>query len=288
MTDWTAINRRNARSVQTLIGWIFWDPGVDERLAPLSLPGPLGYIAGRAAPLGPAGADAVIASFYSISPVGIRLAVDAVDQNTDWETVWQARDDAVAAGLAHYVPDVLDDLAAMGPWLWEAVDQLPIEGRTFYAAHLRMPRPDDPVLSAWHAVNCIREWRGDTHWALLVSEEIGPTEAGILHNAWVGYEKDWLPRSRGATDDEITAAWDHLEQRGFARDQVPTPAAVEFREHIEVRTDELTSLPWQVVGQDRAVQFADVAEPACETLLERVDETAGTNYMPASRIHRVG
>ena len=59
MTDWVEITRRNARSVQTTIGWIFWDPGAVERYGRLGLPGPLGYIAARAAPLAPAGADAV-------------------------------------------------------------------------------------------------------------------------------------------------------------------------------------------------------------------------------------
>ena len=69
MTDreWFEIARRNARSVQTTIGWIFWDPGAVARYEELGLPGPLGYIAARAAPLAPAGPDAVIAAFGSIS-----------------------------------------------------------------------------------------------------------------------------------------------------------------------------------------------------------------------------
>ena len=47
MIDWTEISRRNARSVQTTIGWIYWDPGALARLEALGLPGPLGYIAAR-------------------------------------------------------------------------------------------------------------------------------------------------------------------------------------------------------------------------------------------------
>ena len=62
MTDWFAATRRNARSVQTTIGWIFWDPGALARYAELGLPGPLGYLASRAAPLEAAGPDAVIAA----------------------------------------------------------------------------------------------------------------------------------------------------------------------------------------------------------------------------------
>jgi hypothetical protein len=44
-------------------------------------------------------------------------------------------------------------------------------------------------------------------------------------------------------------------------------------------------VPWQAVGADRAEEFARIAEPACRTLLARVDATAGPNFMPASRFH---
>src|SRR5438270_9886016 len=79
--DWVDITRRNARSVQTTIGWIFWDPGAVARYEALGLPGPLGYIASRAAPLGPAGPDATIAAFGSISPLGIRMAFGLMESN---------------------------------------------------------------------------------------------------------------------------------------------------------------------------------------------------------------
>ena len=49
--EWLAIARRNARSVQTMIGWIFWDPAAVANLDALGVPDPFGYIAGRAAPL---------------------------------------------------------------------------------------------------------------------------------------------------------------------------------------------------------------------------------------------
>src|SRR6185503_14959847 len=93
------IARRNARSVQTTIGWIFWDPGAVARYERLGLPGPLGYIAARAAPLAPAGPDATIAAFGSISALGIRLAFDLVAKHTTFDAVWAARDEAVAEGL---------------------------------------------------------------------------------------------------------------------------------------------------------------------------------------------
>ena len=61
--NWIGITRRNARSVQTTIGWIFWDPGAVARYEEIGLPGSLGYIAARCAPLAPAGPDAVAAPY---------------------------------------------------------------------------------------------------------------------------------------------------------------------------------------------------------------------------------
>ena len=285
MTDWVAINRRNARSVQTTIGWIFWDPRAIARFEALGLNGPLGYIAARAAPLGPAGPEAVVAAFGSISPIGIALALDSVEKNTTFEAVWAARDEAVLEGLTDYSPTITAPLAALGSDLWDIVDKLPRLGRVFFGAHLRMERPSDPVLSGWHAVNCIREWRGDTHWAIVAAAGLSSPEASILHNAWVGYEKDWMPTSRGTTPEETTEGWSLLEARGLAVDGEVNEEGVDLRQNIEDETDRLTALPWTLLGESRSIQFAEDFEPSCEQLLERVDITAGPNYQPASRIH---
>ncbi len=284
MTDWIAITRRNARSVQTAIGWIYWDPGAVARLEALGLPGGLGYIAGRCAPLGPAGPEAVVAAFGSISPLGIALALDAVEQHTTFDDVWAARNDAVLEGLAAHAPDIQEPLAELGPDLWSVVDRLPRLGRVFFGAHLRMPRPADPILSGWHAVNCIREWRGDTHWAVVTAAGLTGAEASILHNAWVGYEKDWMPKSRGSSDDETAAGWASLEVRGLVADGDVNRAGIELRQQIEDDTDRLTATPWTLLGEAASVRFAEQFEPPCERLLARVDLTAGPNYQPASRV----
>lgn len=226
---WREITKRNARSVQTTVGWIFWDPGALERLQALGLLAPLAYIAGRAAPLGGAGPSAVIAAFGSISPIGIRWTFEQVAKTTSFEAVWQARDEAIAAGLREHAPDIVEPLIRFGPKLWPIVESLPSLGRVFFAAHLDLARPADPLLSGWHAVNCLREWRGDTHWALVTAAGLTGVEASIVHNAWLGYEPGWLARSRGSTDEDIASALVTLEAKGLARDGEATPAAVALR-----------------------------------------------------------
>lgn len=291
--DWFEITRRNARSVQTTIGWIYFDPGAAVRYIELGLPegaaGPLGYIAGRCAPLAGAGPDAVIAAFGSISERGIRAAFDVLDHDpARFEACRLARDEAVLEGLRSYAPDITEPLEVLGPELWAVVEQLPIVGRVFMAAHLALPRPTDPVLSGWHAVNCLREWRGDTHWAIVVAAGLTHAEASILHNAHVDYEEDWMPISRGTTPEEIDAGWAALVAKGLAEvdddGRRVLPAGRALRARIEDDTDRLTTLPWELLGADRSQWFAEVLEPPCEALLARVDVTAGPNYQPASRL----
>jgi hypothetical protein len=109
-------------------------------------------------------------------------------------------------------------------------------------------------------------------------------EASILHNAWLGYDKDWLARSRGSAPEEIEAAWKALRDRGLANGEDVTPEAVAMRQRIEDDTDQLCSVIWRRYGQDATLRLAEALEPPCEQLLARVDETAGPNYQPASRM----
>lgn len=288
MTDWVGITRRNARSVQTTIGWIFWDPGAVRRYQALGLPegfaGPLGYIASRCAPLACAGADAVTAAFGSISRLGIEGAFTILGTPERFREMWDARDDAVLEGLREHTPEIIDPLAEYGELLWPVVQQLPRIGRVFFGAHLAMPRPSDPVLSGWHAINCLREWRGDTHWALVVAAGLTHPEASILHNAWLGYEPDWLANSRGTTPADLDDGYRLLEHKGLVHDRIVTADGIAVRQRIEDDTDRLTTLPWELLGDADSLRFAEVFESPCVTLLKRVDVTAGPNYQPASRL----
>ena len=69
----------------------------------------------------------------------------------------------------------------------------------------------------------------------------------------------------------------------LARGGVVTPEGVALRQHVEDETDRLTTLPWELLGLEGSLRFAEVLEPPCELLLRRVDVTAGSNYQPASR-----
>lgn len=288
MADWMDLTRRASFASHRLIGWIFWDERARANLAALGVPEGLGhYITNRAAPLAPAGADAVTAAFFSIKREFVRFALDhAAPHITDWRDVTAARDAAVLAGLEEMTPRITDPLGAMAERLWRCVDDLPGEGRVLFAAHRSWPRPATPVLSAWNALNCIREWRGDTHWAILVNEGIGAVAAGLLHDAWMGYPREWIPRSRGADDAMIAAGLAELGSRGFVTGGAVNSDGVSYRQMIEDRTDERCQTPWKVLGEDVTSEFLSLIEPVGDVFVERIDGTAGDNWMPAARPRR--
>jgi hypothetical protein len=283
--EWRDLSRRAALQSHRLIGWIYWDPQAIANYAALGVPDGIGYyIATRGATLGHAGNDVVTAAFYSIHPDFVAFGLDQCRAATTFEAAAAARDAAVIEGLREYVPEVCDDLASMAVELWAAADALPLSGRALFASARAWPRPaDDALLSAWLAVNCIREWRGDTHWAIQIAEGISGTVAGILDGAWRHYDGDWLARSRGADDAALAIGFAELEARGLADDGVVNDDGITYRQGLEDRLDDLASVAWRHLGRAQTTRFVELIEPVGGRLVERIDATAGPNWMPAAR-----
>jgi hypothetical protein len=227
----------------------------------------------------------VAAAFYSIHPKFIEFAVTLAEQHASWSDIYAMRNQAVGDGLRQYVPEICNELESMGDELWQVADSLPESGRVCFAAHRQAPRVDDALVSSWLAVNCIREWRGDTHFAILTSEDISRVQAGILHDAHLNYG-GWIAQSRGADAEAITQAFANLESRGLAEDGVVSTAGLAVRELIEERTNELSQRAWQSFGFENTEKFLNLVEPIGDRLMKRIDDTAGPNWMPAARERR--
>lgn len=288
MTDWRKLSARASLASHRLIGWIYWDPTGIRLFTELGVPNGLGYyITTRSAPLASAGNDVVTAAFYTIRAEFIALCLDVARQHTTFEDAYRVRNEAVVAGLTEYAPEIMEQLGGLAPKLWEAADSLPIAGHVVYAAHREWPRhTENPALSAWLAINCIREWRGDAHFAVLASEDISGVQAGLLHDAFLGYPGDWIPRSRGADDIQLAAAWSELDERGLVTDGRINEAGLDFRELIEDRTNKLSEKAWRALGAELTEQFCSLIEPVGHKFLARIDATAGENWMPAARDSR--
>jgi hypothetical protein len=287
-TQWQELSAQASLASHRLVGWIYWDPEAIARYSKLGIENGFGYyIATRCAPLASAGDEVVIAACYSIHADFIRLALKLARESTTFSDAYRVRNEAVELGLKEFVPEIVGDLGEMSGDLWQAAESLPISGRVLHAAHRGWPRCEDqPALSAWLAINCIREWRGDTHWAVLAAHDVNGVQAGLLHDAFLGYPGDWIPRSRGANDAQLNEAWDSLDQRGFVTEQRVNAKGLQFRQQLEDLTDQLSERAWRNLGETKTRKFCDLVMPHSQTLLSRIDKTAGENWMPAARDSR--
>ena len=284
MMDWKEISKEAAFVSHRLIGWIYWDPDAISAYSGLGIPDGFGYyVTTRAGKLGNAGPGIVSAAYYSIHPEFVNASYQMLNKHSTLNDAMKVRDEAVSDGLKKFVPEICDDLASMRKVLWESAESLPISGRVLFASQLDHRRFDNPLIDAWLAVNCIREWRGDTHWAMLTAEDITGVQAGILDGARRSYDADWLPRSRGADDEAIHTAYTGLEKRGFAKNQAVTDAGIAYRQSLEDKLDEITSLAWRNIGKAATQNFVRLVSSVGEVLLERIDVTGGTKWMPAAR-----
>ncbi len=283
--NWLELTRRAALASHRLVGWVFFDPAGTANYAALGVPNGMGYyIATRGAALGAAGDQAVTAAFGSIHPDMVAMAMGLRRAHTTFAAAAAARDAAVVEGLHTYAPEICVELADLAPALWAAADQLSSAGRVLFAALRQWPRPtDDGLLSAWLAINCLREWRGDTHWAILAAEGIDVVMAGVLDGAWRNYPDDWVPRSRGADDAALAQAFARLEAQGLATDGVVNADGLAYRQELEDQLDQRCEAAWQLVGIDTTDRFLNLVEPVGDRLVERIDQTAGPVWMPAAR-----
>jgi hypothetical protein len=284
MIDWKEISKEASFVSHRLIGWIYWDPDAIRAYSDLGIPDGFGYyVTTRAGKLGNAAPKIVSAAYYSIHPEFVNASYQMLNKHSTLNDAMKVRDEAVSDGLKKFVPEICDELASMRELLWESAESLPISGRVLFASQLDHRRLDNPLIDAWLAVNCIREWRGDTHWAMLTAEDITGVQAGILDGARRSYDADWLPRSRGADDEAIRTAYMGLEKRGLAKNQVVTDAGIAYRQSLEDKLNEITSLAWKNIGEEATQNFVRLVNSVGEVLLERIDVTGGTKWMPAAR-----
>lgn len=292
MTDLDLTARAGA-ACHDLVGWIMWDPDAISAYEALGVPGGTGWlVAWRIAPLGDVHPAVASAATYSINPDVISAVMDLYRPVTDAASIIAVRDTAIEPGLASIAPELIGTLGELGPALWRGVDAVHHGARPMFAAQRAVPRPDDArsVTSAWLAANCLRELRGDNHWALCAAADLDDVEVGLLHAAMVDVDEygdeEWIARSRGNDDAAIAAGWARLAAKGLADGSRLTDDGRRFRRDLERRTDALCAPAWEAVGEAATRRLCELVEPHHDTFVARIDATAGPRWMPAVRQSR--
>lgn len=290
MTDWTALAARAGIAVHDLVGWLMWDQDAIARYESLGVPNGAGWIvAWRLGPLGDVTTAAAAAATYSINPSIIEMVMSFYRGVADAAAIANVRNASIIPGLESIAPGLADQLAPLADNLWRGVDSVHYGARPMFAAFRAEPRSEltPPALNAWLAANCLRELRGDNHWALCAAAGLDDVEVGLLHSAMINVDEyegeEWIARSRGNDDTDIERGWARLSAKGFASGTLLTDAGRKFREELEQRTSELTAPAWQEVGEATTIALCEAVEQYHGAFLARINATAGPKWMPVLR-----
>ena len=199
-----------------------------------------GYFAGRAAPLGPAGAAVVTASFFNFAPAFVARAIPAVWDLISPEDALRTRLAGAEATLGGLLADREAEAEVAAGLLWQAIEELDFSGRVLAAANAALAIPDGEsscLARLWQAATILREHRGDGHFAALAAADIDGCEAVVLRCCMDLGREDLQP-VRGWTDE----AWDNalagLTDRGWVRaDGRLTSAGQAAHDAVENATD---------------------------------------------------
>ena len=217
------------------------------------------------------------------------MVMDFYRPVTTPEAIAAVRNASILPGLEAVAPGLADRLAPLAEDLWKGVDSVHHGAKPLFAAFRDEPRShaNPPALSAWLAGNCLRELRGDNHWALCAAAGLDDVEVGLLHSAMVDVDEygdeEWIVRSRGNDDDAVAHGWERLRAKGLARNRALTAAGRDFRMQLEHQTNELTAPAWQVIGEATTVAYCEAIEAHHGAFLARINDTAGPRWMPALR-----
>jgi hypothetical protein len=221
------------------------------------------YFAWRSAPLGAAGPALVGSAFYSFSPAMVAQHVPAAWAAATPEQVLTARERAVDRMYRALLGDLIGSpgLAEAASLAREAALAAGTAGRTLAAANADLPWPAEPHLVLWHAINLLREHRGDGHITALVAAGLDPCEA-LVSFAAIGAAPEQVFASRGWTAQQWQQARDRLAERGWVDGQgQATDRGRDGRDQVEWHTDRLADAPWQALGAAAAQRLADLTGP---------------------------
>lgn len=255
--------RQAWRRLEPVHAMVYFVPEATRRYAELGLKGRAGYFASRGAALGRAPAELVIATFYNFCPDLIRQALPAAWDTVTPEQMLAARlaaaDEALRRAGIHELPGLAETIGLARQAATGACEHP--EGRPLFAAHTALPWPDEPIQQLWHAQTLLREFRGDGHIAVLLSEDITGLEALVLHAASGAVPTDFLKTSRAWPKEEWATATERLRGRGLLNGDTLSAEGTALRQHIEDRTDARALPAYAALGEDGCERLAELARP---------------------------
>jgi hypothetical protein len=242
---------------------VYFVPEAAEEYAALGVTGAGGYFGSRSAPMGAVPDEVIIATFYNFSPLAVRSAMPGVWAAASPESLQAARFRVVSRALERVgVGVTADQITEARALIDPVVAGLDVAGKPLAAANASVALPDDPLVALWQQLTVVREWRGDVHIALLVTNEIGPCECLVLQVGTGRFPMRIAQVTRRWNEDQWAAAISNLAALGWVNaDGTVTAEGVEARDRIEADTDRLCESIWQSVGDGGAERFSELILP---------------------------
>jgi hypothetical protein len=235
----------------------------------------MGYFGMRAAPLGAASAEQVTSAFYNFHPSRAHRALPDAWAVATPEAFLTTRLVGVDRALRRLLGwDVLSGaaMAEAAELATAAAGHAPTAGRPLAAANARLPWPDQPHLALWQATTMLRESRGDSHVAALITAGLDPCETLVCFAADKGIAAAYMQQARGWSSAEWDSAAERLNERGLLDGiGMLTDEGRALRRWVEDRTDMAAMAPWRALGDTRTNRLADLLAPLAFTLSDNND-----------------
>jgi hypothetical protein len=207
-----------------------------------------GYFAGRAAPLGPAGAALVTGSFFSFATPMVARALPGVWQLISPAEALEVRSAGAVAALRRLAGPQGPAVPEAARLLSRAIAGLDCSGRVLASANAALPAAGDPFAQLWQAATVLREHRGDGHVAALVAAGLDGCEALALR-AGLDLSRELLRPIRDWSEAEWDQAAARLARRGWlSPGGQATPAGAAAYRAVEDATDLAAARPWEQLG----------------------------------------
>ncbi len=254
----SSLRRSFWRSVETIHHVVYFESGGKERYEAIGLKGQwMGYFASRAIPLGRPGPEVVTATFHGFAPSRVHRAIPAAWELADHDAIMAARLQQGRDVIRPGVEASGVDIAPVAGVLIEALPTLDLASRPLAAGNVGLAVPDDDLGRLWHGATALREYRGDSHLAVLAYAGLNGITSNVLMVA-AGLTFTHQQQMRGWTDEEWADGAARLRERGWL-DGVDaiTPEGAAARAQIEEDTDRITMAG---VPAETAASLAGVAD----------------------------
>jgi len=242
---------------------VYFVPEAAEEYGALGVKGGGGYFGSRSAPMGAVPDEVIIATFYNFSPRAITASMPGVWEAASPEALQAARFKVVGRAMERVGVDLsAEQIAEARSLIDPVVASLELAGKPLAAANAGVALPEDPLVALWQQLTVVREWRGDVHIALLVTNELGPCECLVLQVATGRFPMRIAQATRRWDETEWAAAVESLGKRGWMNaDGTMTPDGVVARDALEADTDRLCAPIWSPIGNSGAARFAELIMP---------------------------